>query len=243
MIAGGILVCATGTFTGAPIEWLLPTVEDTEIAFSLPAFVAIALPMLILAMGPVERAGLGGEGYKAPINLTTVVVGINSVVNALFGGPAAIVVRTGVAIFAALDAGPAVRELLGKSGGREPNYRAGRRGNPVMSLIGVLQSSYVFALTWRCSPRCRTPSRNRSAARFASPAGRRRRRGDSVRDRRHYVYVLSRRGRNGHSHSDGAVGTSRALADCRRRKKAGFAVNWARARRRLRLCGHFFIAG
>ena len=46
------------------------------------------------------------QGYAVPINVTTVVVGINSVVNALFGGHAAIVARTGVAIFAAPDAGP-----------------------------------------------------------------------------------------------------------------------------------------
>ncbi len=46
------------------------------------------------------------KGYRPPINLLTVVVGANSVVNALFGGHPSTVARNGVAMLAGDDAGP-----------------------------------------------------------------------------------------------------------------------------------------
>jgi benzoate membrane transport protein len=149
MIAGGIVVYATGSFSGAPIEWALPTVAVPEIAFSFPAFIAITLPMLILAMGLGNVQGLGflmAQGYKVPINLTTVVVGINSVVNALFGGHAAIVARTGVAIFAAPDAGPHAGRYWANLIGASLTILLAVAATPVMSLIGVLPPAYVIAL-------------------------------------------------------------------------------------------------
>jgi benzoate membrane transport protein len=149
MVAGGIAVAVTGTFTAAPIEWTLPSVAVPEIAFTVPAFVAITLPMLILAMGLGNVQGLGfliAQGYPVPINLTTVVVGINSVVNALFGGHAAIVARTGVAIFAAPDAGPKEGRYWANIVAASLTILLAIAAAPVMSLIGVLPKSYVFAL-------------------------------------------------------------------------------------------------
>ena len=149
MVAGGIVVYLTGTFSAAPIEWALPTVAVPEIAFSFPAFIAISLPMLILAMGFGNVQGLGflmAQGYNVPINLTTVVVGINSVVNALFGGHAAIVARTGVAIFAAPDAGPHSGRYWANLIGASLTILLAVAATPVMSLIGVLPPAYVIAL-------------------------------------------------------------------------------------------------
>ena len=77
--------------------------------FSLSAFVGVSLPMLVLSMGLGNVQGLGflvGQGYRPPIGLVTVVVGLNSIVNALFGGHPSAVARNGVAIVAAEDAGP-----------------------------------------------------------------------------------------------------------------------------------------
>jgi benzoate membrane transport protein len=149
MVAGGIVVYLTGTFSASPIEWALPTVAVPEIAFSFPAFIAISLPMLILAMGLGNVQGLGflmAQGYNVPINLTTVVVGINSVVNALFGGHAAIVARTGVAIFAAPDAGPHSGRYWANLIGASLTILLAVAATPVMSLIGVLPAAYIVAL-------------------------------------------------------------------------------------------------
>lgn len=149
MVAGGIAVWCTGTFSAAPVEWALPTVAVPEIAFTLSAFIAISLPMLILAMGLGNVQGLGfllAQGYNVPINLTTVVVGFNSVINALFGGHAAIVARTGVAIFAAPDAGPHKARYWANLIGASLTILLAVAATPVMSLIAVLPPAYVIAL-------------------------------------------------------------------------------------------------
>jgi len=149
MVVGGIVVYATKAFMAVPIEWTLPSVAVPEIAFSFQAFVAITLPMLILALGLGNVQGLGfliAQGYNVPINLTTVVVGINSVVNALFGGHAATVARTGVAIFAAPDAGPHEGRYWANMIGASLTILLAIAATPVMSLIGVLPRAYIIAL-------------------------------------------------------------------------------------------------
>ena len=65
---------------------------------------------VVLAMGLGNVQGLGflmAQGYQVPVNRISTVVGINSIVNALFGGHPASIARTGVAILASPDAGPA----------------------------------------------------------------------------------------------------------------------------------------
>jgi benzoate membrane transport protein len=149
LIAGAIAVYVTGTFTSVPIQWALPSVGVPEIAFSAPAIVAITLPMLILAMGLGNVQGLGflmAQGYRVPIDRTTVIVGIGSVVNALFGGHPAIVARTGVAILAAPDAGPQSGRYWANLVAASLTILLAVTAAPVMSLIGVLPRSYIFAL-------------------------------------------------------------------------------------------------
>ncbi len=67
-------------------------------------------------------------------------------VNALFGGHAAIVARTGVAIFAAPDAGPKEARYWANIVAASLTILLAVLAAPVMSLIGVLPKSYVFAL-------------------------------------------------------------------------------------------------
>jgi benzoate membrane transport protein len=149
MVVGAIVVYVTGAYSSASIAWALPIVAVPDMSFSFPAFIAITLPMLILAMGLGNVQGLGfliAQGYNVPINLTTVVVGVNSVVNALFGGHAAIVARTGVAIFAAPDAGPHSGRYWANLIGASLTILLAIAATPVMSLIGVLPPAYVIAL-------------------------------------------------------------------------------------------------
>jgi benzoate membrane transport protein len=149
MMIGAIMVVVTGSFASAPIQWSLPAVAVPEMSFSAGAFVAITLPMVVLAMGLGNVQGLGflmAQGYAVPVNTTTVVVGLNSVVNALFGGHPAIVARTGVAILAAPDAGPKEGRYWANLIAAALTIVLALAAAPVMSLIGVLPKSYVFAL-------------------------------------------------------------------------------------------------
>jgi benzoate membrane transport protein len=149
MIAGGIMVSVTGTSAHAPIQWALPTIAVAEITFSASAVIAISLPMLILAMGLGNVQGIGfliAQGYRVPIDRSTVVVGMSSVVNALLGGHPAIVARTGVAILAAPDAGPRSGRYWASLVAAGLTVLLAVAATPVMSLMGVLPRSYVFAL-------------------------------------------------------------------------------------------------
>lgn len=149
MVVGGAAVFATGNLGSTPVQWTLPAVAVPDISFSAPAFIAITLPMVVLAMGLGNVQGLGflmAQGFKVPVTTTSVVVGINSVVNALFGGHAAIVARTGVAILAAPDAGPREGRYWANLIAASLTLILAFAAAPVMSLIGVLPSAYVYAL-------------------------------------------------------------------------------------------------
>jgi benzoate membrane transport protein len=117
--------------------------------FSLSAIVAISLPMLILAMGLGNVQGLGfllAQGYPVPVNRVTVVLGINSIVNALFGGHPAIVGRAAVAILASPEAGPLAARYWANLIAATLTVLLAIAAMPVASLIGILPKSYIFAL-------------------------------------------------------------------------------------------------
>ena len=149
MVIGGIVVVLADRLVDAPVLWALPALAVPPMTFSGSAFVGITLPMVILAMGLGNVQGLGflmAQGYRVPITPTTIVVGINSVVNALFGGHPAIVARTGVAILAAPDAGPTEARYWASLIAAGLTMVLAFAAAPVMSLIGVLPKAYVFAL-------------------------------------------------------------------------------------------------
>ena len=109
VIVGGIAVFVFGDTATEVVSWSLPDLAVPGMNFSLPAFVAISLPMIVLAMGLGNVQGLGfllSQGYRVPIKAVTIAVGLNSMVNTVLGGHPATVARTGAAILAGPDAGP-----------------------------------------------------------------------------------------------------------------------------------------
>jgi benzoate membrane transport protein len=149
MIFGGIAVLLTERYTPAAVVWSLPALGVPEMDFSLSAIVAISLPMLILAMGLGNVQGLGfllAQGYPVPVNRVTVVLGINSIVNALFGGHPAIVGRAAVAILASPEAGPLAARYWANLIAATLTVLLAIAAMPVASLIGILPKSYIFAL-------------------------------------------------------------------------------------------------
>jgi benzoate membrane transport protein len=149
VIAGGAAVYAAERFTPASIAWSLPVVAVPEVSFSLPAVLAVSLPMLVLAMGLGNVQGLGfllAQGYRVPVNGTTVALGVNSIINALFGGHPAIVARTGVAILASPEAGPLAGRYWANLIAATLTLVLAFAATPVASLLGILPKSYVFVL-------------------------------------------------------------------------------------------------
>ncbi len=149
MIFGGVAVFLTESYTQAAVAWTLPAITVPEMSFSLPAIVAVSLPMVVLAMGLGNVQGLGflmSQGYRVPVNRVTVVLGLNSIVNALFGGHPAIVARTGVAILASPEAGPVQARYWANLVAATLTILIAVAAAPVASLLGVLPKSYIFAL-------------------------------------------------------------------------------------------------
>ena len=149
VVAGGIAIAVTGQTTPEPLIWSLPELAVPEMRFTVAAFIAVSLPMVVLAMGLGNVQGIGflmAQGYRVPINLVTVVVGINSTINALLGGHPAIVARTGVAILAAPDAGPKEGRYWASLIAASLTVIIAIAAGPVTSLVAILPKSYIVAL-------------------------------------------------------------------------------------------------
>lgn len=149
VICGGLASIFGHHATLNSLSWTLPTVIVPDISFSPSAFVTITLPMLVLSMGLGNVQGLGflkAQGYRVPVNTATVVVGINSIVNAFFGGHPGIVARTGVAIVAGPDAGPLCYRYWASLVAAFLTLTIALAASPVTSLIAILPRAYVLAL-------------------------------------------------------------------------------------------------
>ena len=149
-VAGGaVAIAVAGTGGMAPVEWSLPALAVPEMTFSLSAVVAVSLPMVLLTMGLGNVQGLGfllAQGYRVPTNSVTTIVGLNSVINALLGGHAATVARTGVAILASADAGPLPSRYWAAVIAGALTILIAIAATPLASLLNALPKSYVVAL-------------------------------------------------------------------------------------------------
>lgn len=149
VIGGAVAVALTGTVGVQAIEWTMPAVAVPDVGFSISAFVAVSLPMVVLAMGLGNVQGLGfllAQGYRVPVNTVSTVVGAASIVNAAFGGHAATVARTGAAILASPDAGPAAGRYWAAVIAAALTIVLAFAATPVASLLGVLPKSYIYAV-------------------------------------------------------------------------------------------------
>lgn len=149
VVFGAIAVFVAGEATPEAMSWGLPTLAIPDMEFSLSAIVAISLPMVILALGLGNVQGLGfliGQGYKVPVDRISVVVGVNSIINSLLGGHPAIVARTGVAILAGPDAGPAPQRYWANLIAAPLTLTIALAAGLVIPILAVLPPAYVFAL-------------------------------------------------------------------------------------------------
>ena len=149
VVGGAVAIAITGTVGVQPVEWTLPSIVIPQMSFSLSAIIAISLPMVVLAMGLGNVQGLGfllSQGYSVPVNTISTVVGINSIVNAFFGGHPATVARTGAAILASSEAGPQSSRYWAAVIAASLTIILALAATPVASLLNILPNTYIFAL-------------------------------------------------------------------------------------------------
>ncbi len=149
VVCGGIAILVGGQATTEAMSWSLPVLAVPDMGFSLAAIAAISLPLVALTLGLGNVQGLGfllGQGYKVPVNPISIVVGVNSVVNAILGGHPASVARAGIAILASPDAGPESQRYTGTILSAVLTMTIALAAGLVIPILAVLPSSYVFAL-------------------------------------------------------------------------------------------------
>jgi benzoate membrane transport protein len=146
---GAAAIAFAGTGGPAAVPWSLPHLAVPEMTFSVPAFVAVSLPLVVLAMGMGNVQGLGfliAQGYRVPVNVISILVGIGSVLNPFLGGHPATVARTGVSILAAPEAGPVESRYWASLIAASLTLGIALGAGTIAALVGVLPKSYAVAL-------------------------------------------------------------------------------------------------
>ncbi|HEY1292151.1 MAG TPA: benzoate/H(+) symporter BenE family transporter [Chloroflexota bacterium] len=148
-VSGALAIALAQRVAWAPIDLAPPLLLVPEATFSLSALIGISLPLVVLSLGLGNVQGLGylrAQGYRAPINLLTLVVGGQSLLNALFGGHQAILGRSGVAILAAPEAGPVSGRYWGCVVANGLLLPVAFAAGPLAALLPMVPASYLAAL-------------------------------------------------------------------------------------------------
>ncbi len=149
LIGGAVAVALMHSATEAPVDWSLPSLVVPTMHFSLSGFLAISLPLIVLSIGLGNVQGLGymsEQGYRVPADRVTLVLGLNSIVNAMFGGHTAQVSRNGIPIMASPEAGPIQSRYWASLLAAGGMILIALAAAPVTSLLGILPHSYVITL-------------------------------------------------------------------------------------------------
>lgn len=149
VVAGGVAVVVFGNTDMAAVSYALPQLVIPDVAFSVPAIIAITTPMVILAVGLGNVQGLGfliAQGYRVPVTPVTIAVGVNSLVNTLLGGHAATVARTGAAIVAGPEAGPLATRYWASIIAAALTVLIALGAGTLSSLLSALPRSFVVTL-------------------------------------------------------------------------------------------------
>lgn len=149
LISGAVGVFLMHSATPAPVDWTLPMLAVPPMSFSLNNLLAISLPLVVLSIGLGNVQGLGylaEQGYRVPADRVTLVLGLNSLVNAIFGGHTAQASRNGIPIMASPQAGPMHGRYWASVLVALSMVVIALAASPVCSLIGILPRSYVVTL-------------------------------------------------------------------------------------------------
>ena len=89
---------------------------------------------------------LRGQGYRVRINVVTLVVGVQSLLNAVFGGHQALLGRSGVAILAAPEAGPEAGRYWASVAANMLLLPVAFAAMPLAALLPMVPPTYLAAL-------------------------------------------------------------------------------------------------
>jgi benzoate membrane transport protein len=148
-LTGALAIAFTQRLIPASIEWTPPVLLVPQATFSWSALIGISLPLVVFSvvLGNVQGLGyLRAQGYRVPINVVTLVVGGQSLINAIFGGHQALLGRSGVAILAAPEAGQVGGRYWGSVVAGALLVPVAFAAAPLAALLPRVPPSYLSAL-------------------------------------------------------------------------------------------------
>jgi benzoate membrane transport protein len=108
-LSGIVASVITGQVAPAVFHWSAPSAIPLRPAFDPSSILTLSAPLVIMAIGIGNVQGLGfltSQGYRPPVRLITIWLGLLTLVNASFGGHVAAIQNNGSAVLGGPDAGP-----------------------------------------------------------------------------------------------------------------------------------------
>ncbi len=149
VVAGAIMIATLGELGPFEIDSGLPRLTVPGFEPSIEATLAISVPMIVLVLGLGNVQSLGfmiSEGYRPPLNPVTSIIGLMTIVNAVFGGQPAAMARTGTAMVAGRDAGPLQARYWAAFVAFVPVLGVALGTGVVVAVIGVLPAAFILAM-------------------------------------------------------------------------------------------------
>jgi benzoate membrane transport protein len=149
VLAGVAAAILAGQVHFDALPWSPPTVQLIWPSIHPTSLLTLSVPLVVMMLGVGGVQGIGvleAQGYRPPTRLLVAVMGLNSIVNACFGGhPSSMQVQT-AAILASPEAGPAKERywatLIASSYALLLAFGAGVAGN----LIGGVPAPLIASL-------------------------------------------------------------------------------------------------
>jgi benzoate membrane transport protein len=149
VIAGAVMVAVLGRAGHLSVSSTLPSLAVPGLDFNLGAVLSVSLPMVVLVLGIGNVQSLGfmiSGGFRAPLNVTTVLIGVMTTVNAVFGGHPTSMARTVTAIVSGRDAGPLDHRYWAAVIAFAGALTVALITGVIVALIGILPAAFVFTM-------------------------------------------------------------------------------------------------
>ncbi|MCC6793245.1 MAG: benzoate/H(+) symporter BenE family transporter [Thermomicrobiales bacterium] len=129
VVAGIGVAAITGQVQPSSFQWSAPIIEPVLPRFDPGSMLSLSVPLLVMATGIGNVQGFGvlsAQGYRPPVRLLTVWMGVTTLVNAAFGGHVSAIQHSGAALLGGAEAGP-----------RDQRYMASVSASILAILLGL----------------------------------------------------------------------------------------------------------
>jgi benzoate membrane transport protein len=149
VLAGIGVAALLGRADPGAFAWAPPVAVPIAPGFDPLGVVALAVPLLGFSLGLGHVQGIGylrSQGYDPPVRPMVLVLGVNTLVNALFGGPPSTIQANGVAVLGGPEAGPRETRYVANLIAAALGTAIGLCAATASALLGVIPLALALAL-------------------------------------------------------------------------------------------------